>query len=120
MKKNEYITTTITLDVNETTDSQTVQIPSGTIVGMAAIVAGNPEARILNLSVLQNNFEVVQPSDVRFSERTSGGTYRGSLRPVNLLGGRNYEVRLVATTASPTEKVAVQVLFMIESPETQC
>jgi hypothetical protein len=115
MKKTEYITTTITLDPTETLDSQTVQIPSGNIVAMAAIVAGNPEARILNLSVLQNGFEVVQPADVRFSERTSGGTYRGSMRPINLPGGRQYEVRLVATTASLTEKVAVQVQFMIEN-----
>lgn len=112
----EYITTTITLNTDETFASENVQIPSGTIVAMSAIIAGNPESRILNLSILQNNAEAVRASDVRFSERTSGGTYKDSMRPLNLSGGRTYEARLVATTASTTETIAIQVLFMIQNP----
>ncbi|MEN2415533.1 hypothetical protein [Flavobacterium mesophilum] len=114
-KKYEYITTTLTLEAGETQDSENVQIPDGNIVAMSAIISGNPEARIFNLSVLQNNAEVVRAADVRFSERTSGGTYKDSMRPLNLSGGRTYEARVVATTDSPTEKVVIQVMFMIEN-----
>ncbi|WP_163398159.1 hypothetical protein [Flavobacterium fluviatile] len=109
----EYITSTVTLNETETQDTDNVLVPDGTIVGIAAVISGNTESRIINLSMLQNNFEVVRAADVRFSERTSGGSFKESMRPVNLPGGRNYETRIVALSASTTEKVSIQVMFMI-------
>ncbi|SDZ91012.1 hypothetical protein SAMN05443667_101255 [Flavobacterium gillisiae] len=116
-KRYEYVTANILLAVNESVDSEKVIVPDGNVVAIGAIVAGNPEARILNLSILQNNQEIVRPADVRFSEKTNGGTFKDSLRPVDFQGGRTFEAKIVATATSATEVVAIQVLFMIEKPQ---
>ncbi|MBC7748119.1 MAG: hypothetical protein H7Z76_06010, partial [Methylotenera sp.] len=75
------------------------------------------ENRIIDLSILQNNQEIVRPSDVRFSEKTNGGTFKDSLRPINFDGGKTYEVKLVANAISNANTVTVQVLFMFEKTQ---
>lgn len=114
--KYEYETVNVSLAANTVLSSENLSIPAGRVVAIAAIVAGNTEARIINLSILQNNQEIVRPADVRFSEKTNGGTFKDSMRPVDFLGGRTFEARVVANSMSTTQAVAVQVLFMIEKP----
>lgn len=112
--KYEYETVNVSLAANTAMSSENLTIPAGKVVAIAAVVAGNTEARIINLSILQNNQEIVRPADVRFSEKTNGGTFKDSMRPVDFLGGRTFEARIVANAVSATEAIAVQVLFMIE------
>ena len=116
--KYEYVTANVVLGIGATQVNDKVYVPDGKVVAIGAVVAGNTENRIINLSILDNNNEVVRPCDVRFSEKTNGGTFKDSMRPVDFLGGRNYEARLVALSVSGSELVAVQVLFMIEKPQT--
>lgn len=116
--KFEYVTANVVLGIGATQGNDKVYVPDGKVVAIGAVVAGNTENRIINLSILDNNNEVVRPCDVRFSEKTNGGTFKDSMRPVDFLGGRNYEARLVALSVSGSELVAVQVLFMIEKPQT--
>lgn len=115
--KSEYVTANITLAPNTALSTDKIFIPDGNVVAIAAIVAGNPESRIINLSILDNGNEVIKPADVRFSTKTSGGSFRESMRPVNFSGGRNFETKLVANTASATEAITVQVLFLIEKTQ---
>jgi hypothetical protein len=110
----DYVTVDVVVQSNTTIGSETVLVPDGNVVAMGVVVAGNTQSRIINLSILQNNQEVIKASDVRFSEKTSGGSFKNSLRPITLPGGRTYEAKMVATTVSATEKVSAQVLFMIE------
>jgi hypothetical protein len=117
-KQYEYVTANVTLATDTVTGNDKVLIPEGKVVAIGAVVAGNTEDRIINLSILDNNNEVVRPCDVRFSEKTNGGTFKDSMRPVDFNGGRTFEARLVALSPSATESVAVQVLFMIEKPQT--
>ena len=109
----------VVLPVNatmSTSDTGRIRLPEGKVVAIGAIVAGNTENRIINLSILDNNNEIVRPCDVRFSEKTAGGSFKDSLRPVAFIGGRNYEARLVALAPSSTQAITVQVLFMIQKP----
>lgn len=117
-KKYETVTVNVTLATGTTLGNEKLSIPDGKVVAIGTVIAGNTEDRIINLSILDNNSEVVKPSDVRFSERTSGGTFKDSLRPVDFSGGRTYEARLVALASSVTEVITVQVLFMVEKPQT--
>ena len=115
----EYVRVNVDLPANATMsniDNSRVPIPQGIVVAMAAILGGNAEERIIDLSVLDNNNEVVRPCDFRFSEKTAGGTFKDSLRPVSFTGGRSLEVRLVALQPSATKSITVQVLFMIKKP----
>ena len=114
--KYDYITATVALAVNETLDSEKIGLPDGNVVAIGAVVAGNTENRIINLAVFQNTTEVVRSADVRFSQKTSGGTFRDSMRPVDLPGGRTYEVRIASNEGSATQAIQVQVLFMVEKP----
>jgi hypothetical protein len=117
----EYEKVDVVLPANatmSTSDTSKVRLPEGKVVAMGAIVAGDTENRIINLSVLDNNNEVIRPCDVRFSAKTAGGNFKESLRPVAFIGGRYYEARLVALAPSATETVTVQVLFMIQKPIT--
>jgi hypothetical protein len=109
----------VVLPVNatmSTSDTGRIRLPEGKVVAIGAIVAGDTENRIINLSILDNNNEIVRPCDVRFSAKTAGGTWKDSLRPVAFIGGRNYEARLVALAPSSTQAITVQVLFMIQKP----
>ncbi len=112
----EYVTANVILSANTIQANDKILIPQGKVVAIAAVVAGDTENRIINLSILDNNNEVVRACDVRFSAKTNAGTFKDSMRPVNFDGGRTFESRLVALSASTTKEVTVQVLFMIEKP----
>jgi hypothetical protein len=117
----EYERVNVTLPANATVssiDGSKVSLPEGKVVAIAAVISGNTENRIIDLSVLNNNNEVVKPCDVRFSEKTAGGTFKDSMRPVSFISGKVFEARLVALQASATEEVKVQVIFMIQKPKT--
>lgn len=110
----EYVSVDVSLAANVGLASEKISIPDGKVIAIAAIVAGNTENRIINLSVLDNGNEVIKPADVRFSQKTSGGSFKESMRPVNFNGGRSFETKLVANAISTTQAVTVQVLFLIE------
>ncbi len=115
----EYERVNVVLAVNatmSTSESGKIRIPDGKVVAMAAVIAGDTENRIIDLSVLDNNNEIVRPCDVRFSQKTSGGTFKDSMRPVAFNGGRTIEARLIALSSSTTQTVTVQVVFMIQKP----
>lgn len=114
---SEYVTANITLVANTAIANDKIFIPDGKVVAIAAIVAGNTENRIINLSILDNGNEVIKPADVRFSTKTSGGSFKESMRPVDFSGGRNFETKLVANATSATENITVQVLFLIEKTQ---
>ena len=112
-KKYEYVVANVLLAKTTNSGNKNIDIPSGRVVAMGAIAAGNTENRIIDLSILNNGNEVIKPSDYRFSEKTSGGDYLQSLRPVDFEGGRLYETRFTASVASAVEDVNFQVLFVI-------
>jgi hypothetical protein len=116
-----YERVNVTLAANTTqssTEGSSVFLPEGKVVAIGAIVVGDTQGRIIDLSILNNNNEVVRPCDVRFSEKTSGGTFKDSMRPVAFQSGKTFEARLVALVASTTIDITVQVLFMIQKPIT--
>ena len=115
-KRYEYVTANVLLAKRTNSGNKNIDIPSGRVVAMGCISAGDTENRIIDLSILNNGNEVIKPSDYRFSEKTSGGDYLQSLRPVDFDGGRMYETRFSAPVASLTEDVNFQVLFVIEKP----
>jgi hypothetical protein len=115
-EKYEYVTQNVTMLKGTVLGNEKFDVPDGQVVAMAAIVAGNTEDRIVDLGVFNNNNEVVKTCDVRFSQKTNGGTFKDSMRPVDFAGGKQYEVRLLALAASPREDITVQVLFMIRKP----
>lgn len=114
-KKHEYVTANVTIQAGNVMANDKTFIPDGKVVAIGTALAGNFANTIVNLSVLDNNNEVLKPSDVRFSEKTNGGTFKDSLRPVDFLGGKTYESRLVALQPVGAD-LTVQVLFMIEKP----
>lgn len=116
-KKYEYVVSNVVLVKDTVLANETVDIPEGKVVAMAAIMKGNDENRLIDLGVFQNNNEVVKTCAVEFSEKTSGGTYKDSMRPVDLSGGKQYQVRLTASVSSAVDNVTVQAIFMIEKPE---
>lgn len=116
-KKYEYVVSNVVLVKNMVLANEPVDIPEGKVVAMAAIMKGNDENRLIDLGVFQNNNEVVKTCAVEFSEKTSGGTYKDSMRPVDLSGGKQYQVRLTASASSAVDNVTVQAIFMIEKPE---
>ena len=114
-----YERVNVVLDANATMSASalgSIRISDGLVVAIAAIVAGDTENRIIELSILDNNNEIVKPCDVRFSQKTNGGTFKDSMRPVSFNGGRNIEARLVALLPSTTKTITVQVVFMIRKP----
>lgn len=114
-----YEKVNVVLPVNATmssSDTGRIRLPEGKVVAIGAIVAGDTEDRIIDLTILDNNNEIVRACDVRFSEKTSGGSFKDSLRPVDFIGGRTYEARLVALAPSTTKTITVQVLYMIQKP----
>jgi hypothetical protein len=115
-KKYEYVVANVLLAKTTNSGNKNIDIPSGRVVALGVVAAGNTENRIIDLSILNNGNEVIKPSDFRFSEKTSGGDYLQSLRPVDFDGGRLYETRFSASVASIAEDVNFQVLFVIEKP----
>lgn len=117
-QKFEYITVVATLLAANATGEAEVKLPDGKCVAIGAVIKGNTDDEIINLSLLEGTQTVLKPADVSFSTRSNGGSYRESLRPVDLDGGRLITVSLAALTASRPTNIKVQVLFMVEKTET--
>lgn len=114
MNNYEIVVANVAFDKNTASNQTFTDIPSGKVVAMGAIAAGDTENRIINLSVLNNGNEVIKPCDFRFTEKTSGGDWMQSLRPVNFDGGRLYETRFNAPNgASTLEDLNFQVIYVI-------
>jgi len=116
MERYEYVTATISMPKTELSSEVDVKIPDGIVTNIGLVQAGNNEGRIINFSVLENNNTLIQPADIRFSERTGGSCFKDSLRPVDLDGGRILQARLTALQPSNGDDITVQVLFMIQKP----
>ncbi|MFN3753315.1 hypothetical protein [Flavobacterium sp.] len=116
-KRYEFVVANVFLAKTTVLGTINLDVPSGKIVAIGNVIAGDPENRIINLSILNNGNEVLKPADYRFTEKTNGGDWLQSLRPVDFDGGRMYETRYTAPAASATEDLNFQVLFVIEKPE---
>ncbi len=115
----EFLTVNVSLIKNTTVGQQrNFSIPSGKVVAMGCVVAGDTENRIIDLSILNNGTEVVRPADYRFSEKTNGGDFISSLRPVDFDGGREYEVQFAANQASVGVDLNFQVLLVVQKPNS--
>lgn len=115
--KFEHITIDVVLPANSATAvSEPQRIPDGRCVAIGAVVSGNTNNEIINLSLKQNTNEVLKPADVRFFEKTNGGIFVHSLCPVDIDGGRAITVVLNALVDVRPNPVTIQVLFMVEKP----
>jgi hypothetical protein len=108
-----YKTINVTLPAASQTASKGIKIPSGKIIAIATVVQGNSANEIIDLSLLDNNNEILAPCDVKFSEKTAGGRWIDSMRPVGLDGGREVDAKLYAYTSTRSTDIKVQVLFAI-------
>jgi hypothetical protein len=118
MENNSRIQTeTVNITLMQTTyqKDEPIHIPEGHVVAMGIVVGGDTEGRIIDFTLLDNNNQVVRTADIRFSEKTNGGTFRDSLRPVDFRGGKTFQARLTTDKASSTIDVATQVLFVVEN-----
>ena len=117
MSKIQYRTVEIFLDKAFATKEELIDLPEGQITHIGLVKEGTA-TDIVNLEVLQNNSRLLDPVDIRFSERTTAGSFLESLRPVSgISGGRTLQVRLAALNASRATDLTVQVLFAIQQPE---
>ncbi|ESU28392.1 hypothetical protein FLJC2902T_17470 [Flavobacterium limnosediminis JC2902] len=119
-RRFEYVTVVITLLAAASSGEAEVRLPDGKCVAIGAVTSGNDDNEIINLSCSENSTVVLKPADVRFSEKTNGGNFVESLRPIDLDGGKTITASLNALTNSRATDVKVQVLFMILKPEVAC
>ncbi|WNM19274.1 hypothetical protein [Flavobacterium capsici] len=113
--KYDYVTVNVILEKNTLKSTRVLaDIPGSRVVAMACVPTDNTEGRIIDLTVYQNNNDVVKAADIRFSQKTNGGTYQDSMRPVDLPGSFQYYVELSAYETSAVQNVQVQVLFMYQ------
>jgi hypothetical protein len=106
------------LDKGNAANTETIDLPDGEITHIGLVKDGTT-TEIINLEVLQNNSRLLDPIDIRFSERTGAGTFLESLRPVSgITGGRTLQVRLSALNSTRTDDLTVQVVFVIQPVET--
>lgn len=116
MERYEYVTATVNLPKTDLSREINITIPDGIVTNIGIVHAGNTENRIINLSILENNNVLIQPADIRFSERTGGSSFKDSLRPVEIDGGRILQVRLTALVPASGDDITAQILFMILKP----
>lgn len=111
--KITYKTINVTLPAASQSAEKGTKIPSGKIIAIGTVVKNNSDDEIIDLSLLDNNNEILSPCDVTFSTKTNGGRWIDSMRPVNLDGGREVDAKLYAYTSSRSTDIQVQVLFAI-------
>ena len=111
--KITYKTINVTLLAADQTAEKGTKIPSGKIIAIGTVIKGNADDEIIDFSLLDNNNEMLPPSDVSFSAKTAGGRWIDSMRPVNLDGGREVDAKLYAYTSNRATDIQVQVLFAI-------
>ena len=118
METFDTITKTVVIPAGQTghaSQDGIVYLPDGNLVNVGA-VSNDTTGQIINFSLLQDGNDVIKPADLRFSTRTSGGSFRDSLRPIsNVVAGRQFEVKVATLGDRPSAaEVVVQVLFVIQ------
>ena len=104
----------VTIADGGTLASNTIKLPFGTCVGMSVAKIDNANhGDFVNLSVKDGGGAVVEASDISFFEKTSGGRWIDSLRPMSFECNRNVEVELSTATALSGGNFKAQVLFVI-------
>lgn len=117
MNNIQYTPIELTLDKNNPTAEARIDIPEGNVTHIGLVKEGTA-TDIVNLEVLQNNSRLLHPIDIRFSERTTTGSFLDGWRPVSgINGGRTLQVRLSALNATRTDDLTVQVVFVTQTPE---
>lgn len=117
--KITYKTINVTLAADSQTAEKGTKIPSGKIIAIGTVTKGNANSEIIDFSLLDNNNEILSPADLSFSEKTNGGRWIDSMRPVHLDGGREIDAKLYAYTSSRAEDIQVQVLFAVIEEKNQ-
>lgn len=108
-----YKTINVTLPAASQSASKGIKIPTGKIIAIGTVIKGNDDDEIIDLSLLDNNNEILSPCDVSFSAKTTGGRWIDSMRSVHLDGGREVDAKLYAYTSTRSTDIKVQVLFAI-------
>lgn len=119
-KRYEHITTNVLLPANTITMEEDVRIPKGRVIAMGVLLIGTMINRFINMSVLDNNNEVVKPLDARFAEKTTGGDFLDCFMPVDFDGSRTYQARLTATAVDNVNAVSAQFIFIVEKDSESC
>lgn len=114
MNQIQYRTVEIFLDKSAAVAEEKIELPDG-VVTHIGLVKDSITTDIINLELLQNTTRILDPCDIRFSERTTTGSFLDGLRPVSgIRGGQSIKVRLSAITVSRPTDLTVQVLFAIK------
>jgi hypothetical protein len=114
MNNIQYTTVEVTLSAGSSTAQAEIDVPEGAVTHIGLVKEGNA-TEIVNLEILQNNSRVLSPIDIRFSERTTTGSFLDGLRPVsNINGGRKLQVRLSAVKPTRAADLNVQVVFVTQ------
>lgn len=119
MERNEVLYDYQTLDVLVEKGfpmiQREVRIPDGEIIGIGVVAAYDP-GQMVNFSLLDNNNEVLRPASTKFCEKTNGGDWVSSLRPVNIAGARTLTARFTIPSGDIGFDTPYQVLFCILKP----
>lgn len=116
MLKVKYHRHNITLPKNTTAfQVDNIKVPDGEVTHIS-LVHDNTTAKIVEMGIYENNSEVVKPCDIRFTEKTSSGSFLESLRPVSdFQGGREVSIRLTTLDNLINDDITVQVLLVIQT-----
>lgn len=114
----EHITRNVKLSKSFLTKEEDVRLPNGKVVRMGVVLFGPEQglARNINVSILDNNNEIVKPLDYRFAEKTAGGNFLDGFMPVDFEGSKNYQARLTTTEVDNVNDVTAQFIFIVEKP----
>ena len=115
--KYEYVTKEVTVLDKVSSNEEDIRVPDGRVVRMGVVLRGNTEDRMVNVSILDSNNEIVRPAEVRFFEKASGGNFLDGFMPVDFDGGRTYQVRVTPTTESVSDDITAQFILIVEKPQ---
>jgi hypothetical protein len=114
--KFDYVSVNATLTNGIASIQSDVQIPDGEILAIGT-VADRTIDEMINLSILDNNNEVLRPCDVRFSGQTAGNDWINSFRPVTgIPAGKTLQAKLTALKTARASSITIQVLFIYRKP----
>lgn len=116
-KKYEYVTQEVFVEDKSPSNEEDIRVPDGRVVRMGVILRGNTEERMVNVSILDSNNEIVRPAEVTFFQKTSGGNFLDGFMPVDFDGGRTYQVRVTPTTESVADNITAQFILIVEKPQ---
>lgn len=116
--KYDYVSGNVTLGTAVASAQANIQIPDGEILAIGT-TSDRTIDEMINLSILDNNNEVLRPCDVRFSNQTSGNDWVNSFRPVSdIPAGKQLQLKLTALKAVRATAITIQVLFIYKKPST--